>query len=250
MWQAARLAEALRSGTDPLVLVEDLAQAWFSPLRPTDGIPSAEIARASAPVPAALRSFYKLAGRREDLATANDPMLMPHELEARAGIVPFWYENQAVVAWAYALADGDDEDPPVYVTDHRTGWSDMADARWIRETDRMSQFLLEMTAFRAIGQGSRGIGGGSAFVDDAEELEAVVERWVQIGDDWHWPSDPTRFFGGRDIIVQAVWPEGGGQGELHVQARSESAWETFDQLPINWWQSWPAGRRPRSAESP
>lgn len=99
----------------PLV---DFVTRWYArPLEPADGCSAGEVAAAEArlgrPLPAALREWYLLVGRR--LEDVLDPPARLEALGLLGDQLDVWYESDAV--WVVRVrADGPD-DPPV-VLDH------------------------------------------------------------------------------------------------------------------------------------
>jgi hypothetical protein len=65
-------------------LVEEFIEFWFHPLQVGDGCSEAELAatenRRGFPLPAALREWYALSGRRQDMWSSQDELLRLQDL--------------------------------------------------------------------------------------------------------------------------------------------------------------------------
>src|SRR4051812_42311075 len=100
--------------------LREFAGQWYRPLLPSDGDPASTLddaeARLGVALPPALREWYGLAGRRDDIWSRQDAFLRPDELRVEDDRLIVYVENQAVVRWGIRIADGPFEDPPVSVS--------------------------------------------------------------------------------------------------------------------------------------
>ena len=167
-----------------------LVEYWHGPLGDSDGIPESEIPRIEIPAP--LRWWYRVGGRREEAFCAQNHLLgfeHPYQLAREAGKLVFYRECQGV--WEMAtLATG--EDPPT--------WSRIAEpgAAWIPETAPLSIALIQACILEASVQSMYFASSYCA----TREIVDLIERHVPplLDGDWHVPSFPTRFFVGGGAL--------------------------------------------------
>jgi uncharacterized protein (TIGR02996 family) len=101
-------------------LVEEFIELWYRPLQAGDGASEAELVDAEKQLgfrlPAALREWYALAGKREDVWSIQDTLLDPLALQVRQdqGALIFLIENQCCEVWGVRAKDLGLEDPPVH----------------------------------------------------------------------------------------------------------------------------------------
>lgn len=130
---------------------EQYRQAFSSlgrPLRRQDGIPEKELLAAEKQlglrVPAALRDYYRIAGRADDFNCAHDELLPPTSWTIESRRLVFMVENQSVLS--YALPVGPQpvgDNPPVF-------WGqDDEPIRWYKAIGRCTDFLMVMLHVQA-----------------------------------------------------------------------------------------------------
>lgn len=128
-------------------LMKEFLSRWYSPLSPEDGFSEEELAGAERllgfPLPRALREWYSLAGRREEVWSRQDELLPPEKCYIANGVLVFYVENQSVVRWGVQLSEQGHEDPPVVVED------DEAPGQWRTENASTSEFALQMLVLSA-----------------------------------------------------------------------------------------------------
>jgi hypothetical protein len=217
--------------------LEGLVRKWYArPLGPRDGeslnaIRAAE-RRLGITLPAALREWYRLVGRR--LEHVQDHPIKLGDLKIDGDVLVVYGENQYVVTWGFKLTDLPHDDPPGYVADH-TG----AMRPWVREHETLSEMLLALTMSETV-LGSwdvweRGPCGSLGWLRDgvrgAMTLSAQVEPFLRAYTPlplpaWHWPAHPTRWFGDADTIIKIVE----GHAQIETAARTAAAWERLDAL--------------------
>jgi cell wall assembly regulator SMI1 len=115
--------------------------------RRADGCSEAAIAKAErrlgARLPEALRTYYLVAGRLDELNSAHNLLYGLGQLEIQDRRVIFMEENQAVVHWGFAVKSLADADPIVYQRANVSG------AKWYSERARFSVFISKMFAWQA-----------------------------------------------------------------------------------------------------
>jgi hypothetical protein len=223
-------------------LLKDFFAAWYGPLEPADGCPSQSISaaeqRLQTPLPAALREWYALAGRRRSVWPRQDHFLEPEQLRIARDKLVICVENQGVVQWAIPLDCLSRDDPPVLV-------SDQCDSnQWIEETSNISLFALaqmvvdvkfsDSTTFSADGQAT-----------DAS-LAAISRSYRRLDfPDLNWPPHPTRLYGGPDLIIQTnaetwIWISSKSptsfQAAIRLLSGSGVVWEQIRGLEPGSWE--------------
>ena len=154
-------------------------EALARPLNFEDGVPAAEITagehRLSIQLPSALREYYLIAGRLDQLNCAHNRLYAPRDWFVDAGKLAFMEENQAVVFWGIPTGDDSDDDPPVLqgvnVSNQPIGWHP--------EHGCCSEFLLLMLHWQAVC-------GGMPFTAGADissvELGRIQAEWRFVGE--------------------------------------------------------------------
>src|SRR6476469_402671 len=79
-------------------VAQNLIERWWAPFEEQDQVTPAAVAEAEArlgvTLPAALREWYRFAGRRQDFIGNMDYLLPPEELAWIGNVLVFCYENQ------------------------------------------------------------------------------------------------------------------------------------------------------------
>lgn len=234
MNQPSPLAAIPDDRSDRWALLRETASQWYPPLQSTDGAAPGELdsaeGRLGLLLPVALREWYLLAGRRDDIWSRQDHVLSPNEFRIKGDHLVLIIENQDVVEWGIRRDEIGSDDPPVYV-------SSVDDPNvWLKENDSLSLFALQWFAY-CLKWSNKCRWWANAYVspdiltrlaDNYPRLPLIVR---------HWPG-PTWFHGCRDLIAQFD-PEVGSDGAwLHVVTRTESAAELFKKamgpLKIEW----------------
>ena len=103
------------------MLVLRFVDFWSRPIAPGDGYSEADIEQCERELghrlPAALREWYLIAGRRRDLWSQQDRLTTPNELfqfGRHENHLVFYAENQGCEVWGVRDSDILLEDPPVY----------------------------------------------------------------------------------------------------------------------------------------
>jgi len=218
--------------------LKEFIACWHRPLTVGDGIPLAELNKAESRLvlrlPSALREWYLLAGKREELNTIQDRLLPPSELEIVDDHLIFYIENQSVVLWGIPLGDLELPDPSVQLDiesiierpDDNGDYSPFQHY-WIQENKTLSEFMLEMVIHQTL---FTGVFSGNAPIDSIT-MRRVEMAFPDLGlPAWHWPAYPTRFFGNDEILLVTD-----GDTWLWVTARSYTALTNVaEQLDVQW----------------
>lgn len=94
-------------------------------------------------LPAAVRAYYLLAGRLDQINRAHNILFAPDDLRIEDGHLWFMEENQAVVHWGLPVKRLSEDDPMVYQR------ANEKDAKWYSERMRFSVFLVRMYDWQA-----------------------------------------------------------------------------------------------------
>lgn len=206
-------------------LMREFIARWYAPLTPADGFSEEEISSAEQSVglqfPRALREWYALAGRRRDVWSQQDELLLPSKCYVVGEVLVVYVENQSVVRWAIPLSGQSDDDPPVVVE------SVDASEHWFDDYASLSEFALQMLVFS--GKWSDANRFSAAGAADEAVLRQITNNYPRLDfPDWHWPDFPTRTYGNDDILIET-----NGDGEsawLWVWSRSEGEFRQLDRL--------------------
>jgi hypothetical protein len=189
-----------------LGVLKDFVERWHGPLRPEDGIPEEVLRGVRLPPP--LRAWLRLGGRRTGVLSGQNQLLRLLELVPdEEGYLLFWTENQGCYLWATRL---DAEDPQVY-------GRESAEGPWTPEGMSLSEFLLQMAVFEAIMSAPYGASAPGAA--EATVQQALSPLTALPLPPWRWPSFPTQFHAGEDVLAMTSPDENGGGVDLFVAAR-------------------------------
>ncbi len=151
---------------------QKLIADWTRPLEPGDGVHQDEVFQAeerlNCVLPLALREWYLMTGKREDLNQLQDRLQLPHQLWIENDYLFFYIENQHVYEWVIDMMDFDLEDPPVYVRHVDT-------KPWTKECDKLSDFLINMTAMQIV-LGSDTYANGFITAEQGAHIAEKFER--------------------------------------------------------------------------
>lgn len=196
------------------------------PLVAGDGVPEAEIAAAEArlglKLPALLREFYLVAGRREDINAVHNRLLSPESLEVDQDALVFYEENQGVVLWGIKVDDLSQADPQVFMAEYAST------LEWEPEHDHLSEFLISMLFWQAVNGGMpyHGIGVASS--------EAIAEAtgWETVNWSGEKHKNPVRLRDGQVLFIVGNDPGpevyGGGRTRedfLAVEKAFDISWD-------------------------
>ncbi|HEX7305328.1 hypothetical protein [Lentzea sp.] len=201
--------------------IEGFAAAWADPIEAQDGWTRRELAetedRLGVRVPEAVKEALALFGKRPDLTSNQDRLLVPSELRVEDDVLVFRDENQSVAAWGAALAG---EDPEVLV---KFDLVDKREEHWDAWLPRFSLACVEMVLSEAL------------FRDGAETADREMsgadtsllhDNFVALP----VRSPGTRWFAGDDVIVREDTDEW-----LWARARTPEALELLlERVPGDW----------------
>ena len=120
--------------------IEQFGKTLGQPLSDSDGIAESDLdaALGDRPIPAAMRSYYRVAGNHW-LNTNHNELRRPDRLEVADHYTIFMDENQVVVQWGIRNSDMSLDDPIVYQGQPLdTGYE------WYAEKYTFSRFIIAM----------------------------------------------------------------------------------------------------------
>jgi hypothetical protein len=171
-------------------ILQTLVEYWHGPIGPEDGL--AEETLALFPMPALLRRWYRWAGRRSDILSGQNFLLVPERIEIEDERLLFYVENQWCYAWA-TLPEGDD--PPVFGRVDNAG-------PWQAEGVALSEHLIHACLFEAMFHAP--YSADAAWLDEGT-LKKIVTIIPQLAvPPWRW-NGPTQFYakGGAFMVSMA-----------------------------------------------
>ncbi len=194
-----RALDRLRSpiaAEDRFSVLQQLVDYWHGPIQPEDGMSDVEIG--SMPIPLALRRWYRWAGKRTEVMSGQNILLVPRDYEHRHRMLAlkdrrlhFYVENQGVYQWS-TLPDGND--PPVFGR-----WE--CKGRWAQEKITLSEHLILMCLFEAVSCHAKY--EASIGWLKQERLDEIVKNIPPVAiRPWRWLG--MRFFVGQGVFVCAA----------------------------------------------
>jgi hypothetical protein len=200
---------------DRLSVLHHVVNFWHGPIRAEDGLSNAELAGFH--LPAALRWWYRWAGKRSEIMSGQNFLFTPGDKNGvdrppamLDGRLFFYVENQGVYQWA-TLPAGDD--PVVF------GRYESSEA-WEQEHIRVSEHLILACLFEAIMCHAR-FRASAAWLDE-EKFAAIVEHIPPIAiAPWRWIG--SRFFARNGAFMCAALngiDKGKKYYSVHIGAKS------------------------------
>ena len=233
MFSAQDFAARLAKREDRWSLLKDFVAEWHTPLQVGDGYSAQEIDAAEQQLglklPAALREWYLLAGRRADLSSI-DPYAFsgPQELSVEENdceVLWLFCETQADISWGVKQKDLAQDDPPIYKEDTLNGEG------LKQSNEHFSEFILQATMhqtayFTEIGGNASG---------DANTPGIVRASFQPLGlPVWSYPCYPSQLFGGDDVLIE-LDQDGKRYCYISVAALTEDALShTVKLLKLGW----------------
>jgi hypothetical protein len=206
---------------DRISVLQKLVHYWHGPIGLEDGISEAEMKIFS--LPAVLRWWYRWAGRRLEIMTAENYLFAPNEESPRYqptivdGRLLFYADNQ------YAYEDSqrayqwstlpDAEDPPVFGR-----YQD--EESWQEEGVRLSEHLVLACLHGAVMCHAK-YGVWCKWLDE-NKFAAIVENIPPVAiPPWRWMG--LRFFAGRGAFMCAAMEKKNGKTryEVSIAAKTE-----------------------------
>jgi hypothetical protein len=216
------------------------AAEWHSPLVEGDGVPEEKLQaaekRLKLSLPAALREWYLLAGRRRDLVRKGRPgvfLATPGQLRKVEGGLIVYEEGDGVVQWGIRLKDIEMPDPPVCMDNSEPFCRALAHQEWIPENPTFSEFALQMLVMETL-TSSRYYCWGWA---EPAVLPQILSQLQDMGlPNWHYPADVTRFWSQPDVLVSTQQDAKGiDLVEVWVGSRNQASHrEAVEVLPVKW----------------
>jgi len=195
-----RALDGLRGRTDVayrLGILKTLVEYWHGPIRAEDGLRGEELC-SSTPIPHPLGWWYEWAGRRREIMSGQNILLVPRDpahpycqLKEEDGRLLYYLENQAVYRWA-TMAEG--EDPLVF------GRWEMNDP-WEEEGIKLSEHLIGACILEAVTCHSKY--GAAAACLDGSTLSNITQVVTPVSiDPWKW--NQTRFYVGNGAFMYSM----------------------------------------------
>jgi len=216
--------------------ITQFASDWLAPSEAGNGYAETELAaaerRLGVRLPSALRTAYRLVGRRDDLTRTQDYLWEPSRLylDDEDRVLVFRTENQNVTWWGVPVHSLHLDDPPVIFRLDRLGGAARGWGRWF---DRLSLACIEMVLSESLMSGEVGLCDNRDLDDTAV---TVLERsFSRIGLPdyplWSIPDGPpVRWFTDTDVLLRDD-----GRQWLWVRARTHDALERVRRtLPGDW----------------
>jgi hypothetical protein len=219
-------------------LLKDVIADWYPPLSDMGGVDEEAIARAEQELgfalPLALKEWYSLAGRRADIWSRQDELILPHELapyrhsllhsnllnpQARQScenVLVFYVENQICELWGIQLDPVAMDDPPVVIDP----------GNWRVNSQSVSEFALQMfvTCIKW-GDPLRWLHGPIELAL-LTCIEANFPK-LDFAEWWYWGRG--LFYGFRDVVIEVI-AVSETDARVFVSARTEEAFESFTQF--------------------
>ncbi|WP_295116518.1 SMI1/KNR4 family protein [uncultured Chitinophaga sp.] len=177
-------------------------------------------------LPAALREYYRVLGKRDQVNDAHNRLLPPEDLYFSTDkTLVFYEENQAVAVWGFRKDDIQQEDPPVFGA-YNNEFDD-----WFEDSPSTAAFLLSMAYWNAAL-------GGLPHNAMTERLSAENVAFIEQ----HWEEQKNisyqflRFFthDHNQILVLTVDKDGAPNG-LYLAANNKTEYKNIvDTLALQW----------------
>jgi hypothetical protein len=209
------------------------AESWLTPLTDNDGWTEADLQaaeqRLGIRLPAAIREAYAVFGRRQDLTSVQNRLLVPEELEVdlTGEVLIYRVENQAVAVWGVPLAAMGQPDPPVLVAPN------VGDVGcWEPYLERFSLACVEMVLSESLFSAPMELSDNRALDSAAAALLAQRFARLAIPDYpmWAVPGGSVHWFAGPEVLLcdhAGTW--------LWVRARTTLALDAVrEALPGEW----------------
>ncbi|WP_165245155.1 hypothetical protein [Paludisphaera soli] len=230
-------------------LLREFFDQWHPPLRPAEGDPAATLdaaaMRLGVDLPAALREWYAIAGRRADAWSRQDVFVRPDRLRIEDGRIVFYEESQAVVRWGVGVEGRQAEDPPVFVS------SEDEHGEWLEESPSISLFALQRLLCDLKWSHDVRCRANGPWTDAV--LTAIESHYPRLALPAYAASGPSRCYGHRDLVIGVEIER--GEDCLWVASRAEAPFHELQRLlkPLGMrWDSssydWPSGWVSRNSD--
>lgn len=213
-----------------LSFYREIAQKFYPPFTPADGIGIDEIERAEQSLgfrlPKVLREFYLLAGNHEKINDSHNRLLWVEYVESEDNKLIFYQENQGVCEWAIDLSDIEKDDPPVWIGQ---SVAEQDALEWHPDAPNLSYFLLMMLCWQSIS-------GGLDFTGLADNIEKSAVQKVkdnfELLDDGKYNTGFQVFINQGQIVCLST-----SQNETNIYAgasNEQKFHEIEELLKIKW----------------
>jgi hypothetical protein len=128
-------------------------------------------ARLGGALPEILRTFYRLAGKREDITAAHNRLFAPAELRMDDTVLLLCDDEQSFLHWGIDRSNGENPDPPVVAAD------DAERLLWKPFQERLSDYLVGLTVWQGV---LGGMAEGSTGVTTREAIDRVASDWEPV----------------------------------------------------------------------
>lgn len=159
-------------------------RSLYAPWQPEDGyeddVIAAAEARCGVRLPATLRSFYGVWGRRHDLTRMNECLLPPDAWVVHSNALIFCVENQACAYWALPLEALEGADPPILEADSGPEMSLReltVDLAWRTRRQHVSAFLDDLTYTHAFSRGALNGAWSGPTYPEPWQVETLERDW-------------------------------------------------------------------------
>jgi hypothetical protein len=230
----AELARGVRDAVGAWRFIRLFADGYASPIVAGDGWDDGDLREAETrlgfSLPASLRTAYGLMGRRRDLTSAQDRLLLPDQLEIDESgrALVFRWECQRVVEWGIPLSAVADPDPPVV-------FRYSSALTWYPFLERFSLACVEMVLSEWIICGAP----YAANLELDDETLALMEQQLHrlpLPDYPFWPDGgPVRWFERSGVILRedpGTWLWAGAtspDGIATIRCALPGAWSSAEE---------------------
>jgi uncharacterized protein (TIGR02996 family) len=198
-------------------LVEEFIDVWYRPWKTADGFSEEKVSgtekRLGFRLPTALREWYALAGKRKDVWSKQDGLMLPQDLELdrKSDTLIIRYENQGCEKWGIRSSDLGDDDPPIVELG--------AD---VQASPRTSAFACLVLLYEVMF--ATGVLWAGAEIEERVVRHSLRKFQKCQLPECYWVQTPIHFYEGTDIIVETC----GGMW-VYVVAREEKALAQLDE---------------------
>jgi hypothetical protein len=199
-------------------LITEFIEVWHGPLGAEDGFTEAELVaaedRLGIKLPTALREWYALAGRRNDVWSRQDHLVPPTQLELdrESDILIVRQENQCCETWGIRTRDLNQEDPPIVEV-----------GAGVQSSPTTSAFACQ-AAFYEVKFAPNVLQAHGAIPEQVTR-NALDHKFSKCDlPDRYWVASPVIFYEGTDVTVETCaseWVCVAARGEEAIQQLGE-----------------------------
>jgi hypothetical protein len=221
----AAMAAALVERDAAWEFIRGFAADRATAIEPGDGCDAAALdgceARLGCALPAAVREWYELLGRRGDLTSNHDVLLGPEKIYVEDGVLVFREENQGVCWWGVRL-DDPSPDPAVIM---RFDSASPEDGEWSAWLPKFSTAAVELVMSETVLFDDDLVDACATSPSDDEALDVLRAHVPPLA----FPRYPdaeegSLWFASEDLLVRY------DPGMATVRGRTEEALDEFCEL--------------------